>query len=591
MASTITVTAVLNNLISPQLTRISTQLNTVSDRFKFVGTNATNSISKTTKGMTELGKKIETIAAGALLALGAGFTLITKSIIESTAEMEKYQAVLTNTFGSENQAKASMQMITDFAIKTPFQIDKLTESYVKLVNQGFTPTEKEMTSLGDLASSTGKEFDQLVEAMLDAQTGEFERLKTFGITANTEGDKVKFTFKNVTTEVDKTSEAMREYILSLGNLKGVSGSMTSIVQSLTGTISNLKDTVQQFGVSIGNVFSDSLQAKIISVDTLLEKIKPTVISILTQFKNLNFDFDISGGKILSTLLESINKNFYIFKDVFDSFKPAVTDFFSSISKLFGSDGSGLTTLFKVLGITLKTALTPMYLLLKALTYISDAVVWIKTKFDALSTRLQNVVKILSFALMPIITLVVAGFKLITNAINNSIASAKKLVDTTNELVQPTRNAEDRYARIEEKLIGINLELEAMLANNLLIDMQALSTDPFAWMDEASDKMNKLQRLNVLLKQKANLSTVTAPTASDITSTDLGATAGLDETSTTLTTDRSVTNITLDIAKVVESGGIVLQTTNMTENSAQISKIVENALVKALVDATNIKLSK
>lgn len=53
------------------------------------------------------------------------------------------------------------------------------------------------------------------EALLDAQTGEMERLKEFGITAQQNGNKVAFTFKGVTTTVDKTDKAIQGYLLSL----------------------------------------------------------------------------------------------------------------------------------------------------------------------------------------------------------------------------------------------------------------------------------------------------------------------------------------------------------------------------------------
>lgn len=44
-----------------------------------------------------------------------------------------------------------------------------------------------------------------VEAVADATVGEFERLKSFGIKANTLTDDVKFTFAGVTTTVKKNA--------------------------------------------------------------------------------------------------------------------------------------------------------------------------------------------------------------------------------------------------------------------------------------------------------------------------------------------------------------------------------------------------
>lgn len=173
-----------------------------------------------------------------------------KSIFSLTASYQKYQAVLTNTFGSQTEAIESMELIKDIASSTPFEINKLTESYIKLVNRWFKPTRAEIISLWDLASSQWKDFDQLTEAILDAQTGEFERLKEFWVKAKVAGDNVTFTFKWQAVEVAKTEEAIKNYVLSLWNLEWVSGSMAVIAETLWGRFSNILDKLTQIWTEI-----------------------------------------------------------------------------------------------------------------------------------------------------------------------------------------------------------------------------------------------------------------------------------------------------------------------------------------------------
>lgn len=203
-----------------------------------------------------VGVGMGTIAGGNILAAG-GIELISLlketavEMVKVTAEFEKYKVVLTNTLGSQVEAAKSMILIREIASETPFEVDNLTASYVKLVNRGFKPTREEIISLGDLASSTGKDFDQLAEALLDAQTMEFERLKEFGIKASKSGDNVAFTFKGITTEVAATDEAIQKYILSLGKLEGVSGSMAVISGTLGGKLSNLNDSWTSMLVRLG----------------------------------------------------------------------------------------------------------------------------------------------------------------------------------------------------------------------------------------------------------------------------------------------------------------------------------------------------
>ena len=183
-----------------------------------------------------------------------------KKIFETTATFQKFEAVLTNTLGSKSEAQKSLQQINEFAASTPFGVEELTESFVKLANSGFKPTTEEMRKLGDLASATGKSFDALVEGVLDAQSGEFERLKEFGIKADATGDKIKFTFKGITSSVEKNGDAIQKYVLSLGDLKGVAGGMEAISKTLGGGLSNLEDSIGQLYQAIGGqlagAFSD-----------------------------------------------------------------------------------------------------------------------------------------------------------------------------------------------------------------------------------------------------------------------------------------------------------------------------------------------
>ena len=129
-----------------------------------------NNIKGTTKSVQGLG------AAFVAVFSIAAVTRLTKSIINVRGEFATFQAVLTNTLGSAQAAQREFDKIQKFAAETPFSVRGLTEAFVRLVNQGFKPTTAQLRKLGDLASSTGKDFIQLTEAILDAQTGEFERL-------------------------------------------------------------------------------------------------------------------------------------------------------------------------------------------------------------------------------------------------------------------------------------------------------------------------------------------------------------------------------------------------------------------------------
>ncbi len=209
------------------------------NKFGAQADNATNKISSAlTSNLAGI------FSTGAVIAFG-------REVLNVTSIFQKYNAVLTTTFGSSSMAALKMKEIEEFASRTPYSVDELTSSFVKLANSGFRPTGEQLTRLGDLASSTGKSFDQLAEAILDAQTGEFERLKEFGIRAKDAGDSVIFTYRGVQTQVEKTSGAIRDYVTNLGAAEGVSGSMAKISETLGGKISNLGDSWDQMLLSVG----------------------------------------------------------------------------------------------------------------------------------------------------------------------------------------------------------------------------------------------------------------------------------------------------------------------------------------------------
>ena len=177
--------------------------------------------------------------------------LALQNITQASAQFQKFEAVLTNTLGSKSEAKKALDQLTDFAAETPFQVDELIGSYIKLVNRGLKPTREELVQMADLTASQGKGFEQLTEAVLDAATGEFERLKEFGIKAKSQGDQVTLTFKDQEIQVAKTEAAITQAIIGFGKLNGVQGSTAAISGTLEGKISNLGDRITQMWKKLG----------------------------------------------------------------------------------------------------------------------------------------------------------------------------------------------------------------------------------------------------------------------------------------------------------------------------------------------------
>lgn len=256
-----------------------TRLNAELRRANVVTDDLGDEAGQAQKKFQNFGKVVKTALLGAFIQKFAGGLVdIGKKVVETKAKFEAFEATLTIALGSKSNAQNALELIKEFAASTPFQVDELTGSFVKLANRGFVPLKKELTQLGDLAASQGKSFDQLTEALLDAQTGEFERLKEFGIKAKKAGDQVTFSFKGVTKTVRNSEKAIRDAILGFGSLDGVAGSTAAVSRTLAGQLSNLQDKITALFLALGDRLGPAIKTVLSGLGGLVDLTKDFVSS-------------------------------------------------------------------------------------------------------------------------------------------------------------------------------------------------------------------------------------------------------------------------------------------------------------------------
>lgn len=187
---------------------------------------------------------IASAGVGAGLAGVAGIGAAVGGIASKGGDFEALRASLETVEGSAGKAAATFKLIQTFAAQTPYGVEETTNSLLKLKSRGLDASLPSMKAYGDTASAMGKSMDQMIEAVTDATTGEFERLKEFGIKAKTEGDNVKLTFKGITTTVAKDSKSIEGYLVNLGKTQ-FAGGMERQSKTLKGMLSSLGDSVSQ----------------------------------------------------------------------------------------------------------------------------------------------------------------------------------------------------------------------------------------------------------------------------------------------------------------------------------------------------------
>lgn len=187
---------------------------------------------------------------GVVASLGKGLAalgLIAKavdlgaSVINAQRDFDKLNASLITATGSVGNASQAFAALQRFAATTPYSLQEVSDGFIKLRNLGLTPSERALESYGNTAAAMGKSLNQFIEAVADASTSEFERLKEFGIKAKQNGDQVALTFQGVTTTIGNNAREIEGYLMALGETK-FAGGMELQANSLDGAISNLADT-------------------------------------------------------------------------------------------------------------------------------------------------------------------------------------------------------------------------------------------------------------------------------------------------------------------------------------------------------------
>lgn len=266
---------------------------------KTSASNMARDFEEADKGISMSAKNIGLSLAG----VAASYVSIDR-LINTQRTFDKLNAGLITATGSAEGAAAAFDSLQKFAKETPYGLEQSVGAFIKLTNLGLKPSEAALTSYGNTAAAMGKDLDQMIEAVADATTGEFERLKEFGIKASQENGKVSLTFKGQTTTIRNNAKEIEKYLLNLGNVD-FSGAMENRMKTLDGSIANLEDTIDGLFLKVSQSgIGDAIKAGVDGASESLE----------TLGDNLDTVGDIAlvvgaifAGRYASSMVSSIQK--------------------------------------------------------------------------------------------------------------------------------------------------------------------------------------------------------------------------------------------------------------------------------------------
>jgi len=142
--------------------------------------------------LADQGQRTETRVSRAMGGVGAAFAaaagaLGAGNMVGKLIETERQTGILTSSLktvtGSAKDAAAAFDAIQVLASQLPESVNDVTTAFTKMANLGLDPSEAAIRSYSNTAPAMGKNLMDMIEAVADASTFQFERLKEFGIKA------------------------------------------------------------------------------------------------------------------------------------------------------------------------------------------------------------------------------------------------------------------------------------------------------------------------------------------------------------------------------------------------------------------------
>ena len=191
--------------------------------------------------------------AGAVGIAGAGLSEIVGRGSAFAAQRDALAAGVGSRAGADAQ-------IAELRATRGLNVGEGIATANRLRGLGLGADTGNVKALSQIAAGTpGKSSSDVAEALADAATGEFERLKEFNIKAKVEGDKVAATFKGVTTTIDKGGASWQKYLAQIA-ASDFGNTLELKANTLGGAVDKLQDGITQAASAVyDSGLGDALQ--------------------------------------------------------------------------------------------------------------------------------------------------------------------------------------------------------------------------------------------------------------------------------------------------------------------------------------------
>ena len=324
-------TNALRNVSNSAVNRNNNLFSSIRQGINQTNANVNNNCNMMTTKLNSLKKLVSTVIAG------IGTKKIFDFTIGNYAEFEQYQISFEVMMKSADKAKKKLQELSDYASTTPFELPDVIRSAKVLMTFGLE-SQKFVDMAGNLASASGASIEDVARAIGRLNAGDFgeafERLRDFGISRKMlEGEGLVFdkggSYKGSTEQVLSAVEKI---------INDKFGGMTKKQsESMKGLISTFKDSVSEFGRTIGEKAFPMVKTALRNLMSTFEEFKKNgVLNVIGDIIANLISLVAKGINSFLYFIMNINTYMKELSPVFESLKPIANTLINTFKNVLSS---------------------------------------------------------------------------------------------------------------------------------------------------------------------------------------------------------------------------------------------------------------
>lgn len=200
------------------------------------------STKQATKQLGQSFSSIGTAWKAALATVTAG--AISGAIAKELKATEAAVASFIGTTGGVAAAREQFEMLQQAARDTIQPFEALKAVTLDLRKNGIQATAEQLKTFSQIAYGTGQSLETVGRAFTATIQGRYKALNQLGIVAKDTGNTLALTYKGVTTEIEKNSEALGKYFEKIGREN--EGVLEYLQGGLTGALNHLENAWGDF---------------------------------------------------------------------------------------------------------------------------------------------------------------------------------------------------------------------------------------------------------------------------------------------------------------------------------------------------------